>query len=112
MKLEELELPLRPLNVLHGVGIMTFADLVRRSEAELLALKNFGRKDVLLLREKLAALDLKFGMVRGRGHQPTDTVGLEGGLGTCPKTLGILRIPWRSMPMKQHDPRRRVDAAT
>jgi DNA-directed RNA polymerase subunit alpha len=68
MRIAELDLPARPLNVLHGAGITTLADLVRRSEAELLALKNFGRKDVLLLREKLGALDLRLGMVRGRGR--------------------------------------------
>lgn len=69
MKIEELELPLRPLNVLHGAGITTLGDLVRRSEAELLALKNFGRKDVVLLRRKLEALGLGFGMVPGRGRR-------------------------------------------
>jgi DNA-directed RNA polymerase subunit alpha len=69
MQLEELELPLRPLNVLHDVVIATLADLVRRSEAELLALRNFGRKDAVLLRKKLAALGLVFGMVPGRGRR-------------------------------------------
>jgi DNA-directed RNA polymerase subunit alpha len=65
-RIEELELPLRPLNVLHGAGITTLAHLVRRSEAELLALKNFGRKDIILLRDKLGALGLRLGMVPAR----------------------------------------------
>jgi len=48
---------------------MTLADLVRRSKAELAALKNFGRKDVRLLEEKLGALGLRLGMVRARGRR-------------------------------------------
>jgi DNA-directed RNA polymerase subunit alpha len=65
-KIEELDVPLRPLNVLHGAGIVTLADLVRRSEAELTVMKNFGRKDVRLLQEKLLELGLRLGMVRTR----------------------------------------------
>lgn len=66
MKIEELELPLRPLNVLHGAGIVTLADLVRRSEAELAVMKNLGRTGVRLLQEKLLELGLRLGMVRAR----------------------------------------------
>ena len=63
-RVADLHLPGRPLNVLHGAGITTLADLVRRSEAELLVLKNFGRKDIILLRGKLGALGLRLGTVR------------------------------------------------
>jgi DNA-directed RNA polymerase alpha subunit len=65
-RIEELELPLRPLNVLHGAGIVALADLVRRSEAELGVMKNLGKKDVRLLQEKLLELGLRLGMVRAR----------------------------------------------
>jgi len=49
---------------LHGAGIVTLADLVRRSEADLATLKNFGRKTVRLLRERLDTPGLRFGMMR------------------------------------------------
>jgi DNA-directed RNA polymerase alpha subunit len=76
-RIEELKLPLRPLNVLHGAGIVTLGDLVRRSEAELLALKNFGRKDVILLRGKLGALGLRFSMVPSRRRRSVRPLRLE-----------------------------------
>ena len=77
-RIEDLELPLRPLNVLHGAGITTLGHLVRRSEAELLALKNFGRKDVLLLRDKLGVLGLRLGMVPVRGRRRNRSSGNAG----------------------------------
>lgn len=43
-KLEALELPPRPFNVLQGAGLITLSDLVRRSEAELSVMKNLARE--------------------------------------------------------------------
>jgi len=79
MRVADLDLPGRPLNALHAAGISTLVDLVRRSEAELLVMKNIGKKDVLLLREKLGALGLRLGMLPGRGRRHVRPPGVTRG---------------------------------
>ncbi len=52
--IEELELGVRSYNCLKREGVETVADLVARSEAELLSIPNFGRKSIEEVRERLA----------------------------------------------------------
>jgi DNA-directed RNA polymerase alpha subunit len=59
---------------------VTLADLVRRSEAELEVMKNLGRKDVRLFREKLLELGLRLGMVRARRRRSIRGMRREGRL--------------------------------
>ena len=58
----ELELSVRSINCLQNAKIETIGDLVQRSEQEMLKTKNFGRKSLTELQEKLGELDLHFGM--------------------------------------------------
>src|SRR5204862_5753498 len=53
--IEELELGVRSYNCLKRVGIETIGDLTSKSEAELAAIPNFGRKSVEEVRETLSA---------------------------------------------------------
>ena len=53
--IEELELGVRSYNCLKRVGIETIGDLVSKSENELAAIPNFGRKSIEEVRETLAA---------------------------------------------------------
>jgi DNA-directed RNA polymerase subunit alpha len=53
--IEELELGVRSYNCLKRVGIETIGDLTSKSEAELAAIPNFGKKSVEEVRETLAA---------------------------------------------------------
>jgi DNA-directed RNA polymerase subunit alpha len=53
--IEELELGVRSYNCLKRVGIETIGDLTSKSEAELAAIPNFGRKSIEEVRETLAA---------------------------------------------------------
>src|SRR6187431_2103833 len=53
--IEELELGVRSYNCLKRVGIETIGDLTSKSEGELAAIPNFGRKSVEEVRETLAA---------------------------------------------------------
>jgi DNA-directed RNA polymerase subunit alpha len=53
--IEELELGVRSYNCLKRVGIETIGDLVTKSEAELAAIPNFGKKSIEEVRETLAA---------------------------------------------------------
>ncbi|MDR7590090.1 MAG: DNA-directed RNA polymerase subunit alpha C-terminal domain-containing protein, partial [Armatimonadota bacterium] len=56
--IEELELSVRPYNCLKRAGIHTIGDLVQRTEEEIANVKNFGRKSLEEVTEKLAALGL------------------------------------------------------
>ncbi|MCL6499444.1 MAG: DNA-directed RNA polymerase subunit alpha, partial [Firmicutes bacterium] len=48
----------RPYNCLKRAGIHTIGDLVQRTEEEIANVKNFGRKSLEEVTEKLAALGL------------------------------------------------------
>lgn len=59
---EELELSVRSSNCLRAAEIKTLAELVQKSEAEMLKYRNFGRKSLTELNEILTGLGLSFGM--------------------------------------------------
>ncbi len=58
----ELELSVRAANCLKNANIKTIADLVQRTENEMLKTKNFGRKSLNEIKEILAEMDLSLGM--------------------------------------------------
>ena len=53
--IEELELGVRSYNCLKRVGIETIGDLIAKTEAELAAIPNFGKKSIEEVKETLAA---------------------------------------------------------
>jgi len=59
---EELELSVRAHNCLKNANIKTIADLVQRSEHDMLRTKNFGRKSLNEIKEILLSMGLGFGM--------------------------------------------------
>jgi DNA-directed RNA polymerase subunit alpha len=67
MPIEELDLSVRPYNCLKRAGINTVGDLVQRTEEEIVSVKNFGRKSLDEVREKLAALGLSLRKKDGAG---------------------------------------------
>ncbi|MDR5684019.1 MAG: DNA-directed RNA polymerase subunit alpha [Armatimonadota bacterium] len=56
--IEDLELSVRPYNCLKRANIHTIGDLVQRTEEEIANVKNFGRKSLEEVVEKLAAVGL------------------------------------------------------
>ncbi|HUI27665.1 MAG TPA: DNA-directed RNA polymerase subunit alpha [Candidatus Kryptonia bacterium] len=58
----ELELSVRAANCLQNADIKYIGELVRRSEAEMLKTKNFGRKSLNEIKEILHEMGLDFGM--------------------------------------------------
>lgn len=60
--IEELDLSVRSANCLKNANIRTLGDLVQRSEREMLATKNFGRKSLDEIRDVLNGMGLSFGM--------------------------------------------------
>jgi len=59
---EELELSVRSYNCLKNANIKTIADLVQKSEQEMLRTKNFGRKSLNEIKEILQVMGLRLGM--------------------------------------------------
>ncbi|MFQ5509674.1 MAG: DNA-directed RNA polymerase subunit alpha [Leptospirillia bacterium] len=61
-RVSELELSVRAANCLKGAGIETIAELVQRTEGEMLKTKNFGKKSLDEIREVMADMGLSLGM--------------------------------------------------
>jgi DNA-directed RNA polymerase subunit alpha len=60
--IDEMELSVRSYNCLQAAGIKNIVDLVQKEENEMLKYKNFGRKSLTELVEKLDEMGLHFGM--------------------------------------------------
>jgi DNA-directed RNA polymerase subunit alpha len=58
LPIEELQLTIRSYNCLKREGIHTVGELVARSEADLLDIRNFGAKSITEVKEKLGGLGL------------------------------------------------------
>jgi DNA-directed RNA polymerase subunit alpha len=56
--IEELELGVRSYNCLKRAGIQTVGDLIQKTESELAAIPNFGRKSIEEVKETLDARGL------------------------------------------------------
>ncbi|UCD17760.1 MAG: DNA-directed RNA polymerase subunit alpha [Candidatus Zixiibacteriota bacterium] len=61
-RVDELELSVRSSNCLRAANIQTLADLVSKTESEMLKYRNFGRKSLNELNAILDELNLSFGM--------------------------------------------------
>lgn len=59
---DELELSVRSYNCLKNANIKTIADLVQKTEQEMLRTKNFGRKSLNEIKEILHGMGLRLGM--------------------------------------------------
>jgi DNA-directed RNA polymerase subunit alpha len=59
---DELELSVRSYNCLKNANIQTIAELVQKTETEMLKTKNFGRKSLNEIKEILASMGLSLGM--------------------------------------------------
>ncbi len=66
--IEELELGVRSYNCLKRVGIETIGDLVSKTEAELAAIPNFGKKSIEEVKETLGTHGLRLRGDEGNGE--------------------------------------------
>ena len=62
MTVEELDLSVRAQNCLEAESIQTVRDLITKTEAQLLAVRNLGRTSLQDIKDKLASLGLALGM--------------------------------------------------
>jgi DNA-directed RNA polymerase subunit alpha len=76
---DELELSVRSANCLKHANIKLIGDLVQKTEAEILATKNFGRKSLNEIKEILAEMGLSLGMRVENWPQKKEEEGMESG---------------------------------
>jgi DNA-directed RNA polymerase subunit alpha len=62
MSVNEIELSVRAANCLNNANITTVGQLAMKSEQEMLKYRNFGKKSLNEIKEKLASLNLSLGM--------------------------------------------------
>jgi DNA-directed RNA polymerase subunit alpha len=62
MSVNEIELSVRAANCLNNANITTVGQLAMKTEAEMLKYRNFGKKSLNEIKEKLSALGLSLGM--------------------------------------------------
>jgi len=62
LPISELELSVRSSNCLREANIKTIAELVKKTEDEMLAFKNFGKKSLTEIKELLAGMGLTLGI--------------------------------------------------
>jgi DNA-directed RNA polymerase subunit alpha len=62
MSVNEIELSVRAANCLNNANITTVGQLAMKTEQEMLKYRNFGKKSLSEIKEKLAALGLSLGM--------------------------------------------------
>ena len=58
MTIEELDLSVRSYNCLKRAGINTVEELTKRTEQDIMKVRNLGKKSLQEIKEKLAALGL------------------------------------------------------
>ncbi len=100
----DFELSVRSRNCLAKMSIFTLGDLLRITEAEMLAYKNFGETSLKEVKEMLAARNLRLGMFRENEErsitkadqkvlaESIDRLELTGPIATVLSDLGVTRI--------------------
>ena len=71
----ELELSVRAANCLRAADITSIADLVQKTEAEMLKYRNFGRKSLEEIKHVLNGMNLDFGMDLEEYHSAVEKEG-------------------------------------
>ncbi len=70
MSVNEMDLTVRANNCLESAEIRTVAELVRKTEAELLTVRSFGKTSLREVKRKLQEMELSLGMQLPEGYQP------------------------------------------
>jgi len=74
MPINELDLSVRASNCLESARIQTVADLVTKSDADLLKVRSFGRTSLREVKKKLQDINLDLGMKLPEGVSTTQPV--------------------------------------
>src|SRR3954454_4166880 len=86
MSVNEIELSVRAANCLNNANITTVGQLAQKTEAEMLKYRNFGKKSLNEIKEKLQQLGLGLGMKFEQGLVDMPA-GVDGAAGTTGATV-------------------------
>ncbi len=78
MSVNEIELSVRAANCLNNANITSVGQLAQKSEAEMLKYRNFGKKSLNEIKDKLQQLGLGLGMKFDAGLVETPAAGADG----------------------------------
>lgn len=90
VSVNDFELSVRSRNCLQKMGIGTLGDLVRVSEQQLLASKNFGETSLIEIREMLTSKGLSLGQLADQTREPDPPIDTSG---MTPDQQAILERP-------------------
>jgi DNA-directed RNA polymerase subunit alpha len=69
-RIEDLDFSVRTSNCLRREGVGTVGELIQRTESDLMAIRNFGRKSLVEVKEKLATMNLALRSESGDESDP------------------------------------------
>jgi DNA-directed RNA polymerase subunit alpha len=78
MSVNEIELSVRAANCLNNANITSVGQLAQKTEAEMLKYRNFGKKSLNEIKDKLQQLGLGLGMKFDPGLVETPVSGVDG----------------------------------
>ena len=81
MSVNEIELSVRAANCLNNANITTVGQLAQKTESEMLKYRNFGKKSLNEIKDKLQQLGLSLGMKFEPGLVETPTASADGATG-------------------------------
>jgi DNA-directed RNA polymerase subunit alpha len=81
MSVNEIELSVRAANCLNNANITTVGQLAQKTEGEMLKYRNFGKKSLNEIKDKLQQLGLSLGMKFEAGLVETPVAGVDGASG-------------------------------
>ncbi|GAB5406727.1 MAG: DNA-directed RNA polymerase subunit alpha C-terminal domain-containing protein [Aureliella sp.] len=90
VSVNDFELSVRSRNCLAKMGVATLGDLVRTSEQQLLASKNFGETSLVEIREMLSSKGLSLGQLADQNREPDPPIDTSG---MSPDQQAILERP-------------------
>lgn len=90
VSVNDFELSVRSRNCLAKMGVGTLGDLVRTSEQQLLASKNFGETSLVEIREMLSSKGLSLGQLADQSREPDPPLDTSG---MSPDQQAILERP-------------------
>ena len=98
--IEELELGVRSYNCLKRVGIETIGDLVTKTEAELAAIPNFGKKSIEEVKETLAQHGLGLAAARRAARRSSSRCATHAQARSSAATRRTARRSTRTLPAR------------
>jgi len=71
-RIEDLDFSVRTFNCLKKEGVLTVRELIQKTEQDLMAIRNFGKKSLTEVQQKLASLGQSLLRPEGEDEEPDE----------------------------------------